>query len=82
MPASSEDDDALPLTQLTPRTLLGAPGSDRETVAHLYATQIASAIATKDPDEERTVLVGLGLVKPQPSREQFFDLVELVVQCL
>lgn len=81
MPQSGED-DALPLTHLTARTLLGAPGSERETVGHMYASQIASAISTKDPHEERTVLVGLGLVNESTSREEFFDLMDLVVQCL
>lgn len=75
-------DDMLPLSQLTARTLLGGATPERETIGQLYSVQLASAIATKNPNETRTVLVGLGLTRPEPSREQFFDLMELVMQCL
>ncbi|TVY85759.1 hypothetical protein LAWI1_G006756, partial [Lachnellula willkommii] len=68
----------LPLGHLTPKTLLGAGGDQRETMGHLYATQIASAIATRDPEETRTVMVGFGLEKVDMARETFFDLIELV----
>jgi proteasome assembly chaperone 3 len=76
------NDDMLPLPQLTARTLLGGATPERETTGQLYAVQLASAIATKNPDETRTVMVGMGLTNPEPSREQFFDLMELAVQCL
>lgn len=68
----------LPLSHLTPKTLLGAGGEQRETLGHLYASQIASAIATRNPEENRTVLVGFGLQKVDMEREAFFDLIELV----
>jgi proteasome assembly chaperone 3 len=68
----------LPLAHLTPRTLLGAGGEQRETLGHLYASQIASAIAIRNPEETRTVLVGFGLHKVDLQREAFFDLMELV----
>lgn len=68
----------LPLGHLTPKTLLGAGGEQRETIGHLYASQIASAIATRNPEETRTVLVGLGLQKVDMERETFFDLLELI----
>jgi proteasome assembly chaperone 3 len=68
----------LPLGHLTPKTLLGAGGEQRETIGHLYASQIASAIAKRDPEETRTVLVGLGLQKLDVEREGFFDLLELI----
>ena len=51
-------------------------------MGQLYATQIASVIASKNPGESRTVLVGLGLSKVEASREAFFDIVELVFKCL
>ena len=70
----------LPLGHLTPKTLLGAGGEQRETIGHLYASQIASNIATRNPEETRTVLVGLGLHKVDMEREAFFDLIELVQQ--
>lgn len=68
----------LPLGHLTPKTLVGAGGDQRETIGHLYASQIASAIATRNPEETRTVMVGLGLEKVDTERETFFDLIELV----
>lgn len=68
----------LPLNHLTPKTLLGAGGEDREIVGHLYASQIASAIATRNPEETRTVLVGFGLERVNKEREGFFDLIELL----
>lgn len=68
----------LPLGHLTPKTLLGAGGEQRETIGHLYASQIASAIATRNPEETRTVLVGLGLQNVDVEREAFFDLLELI----
>jgi proteasome assembly chaperone 3 len=68
----------LPLGHLTPKTLLGGGGEQRETIGHLYASQIASAIATRSPEETRTVMVGFGLEKVDMERESFFDLIELV----
>lgn len=68
----------LPLGHLNPKTLLGAGGEQRETMGHLYASQIASTISTKNPEETRTVLVGLGLLKVELERESFFDVLELV----
>ncbi|RDW89143.1 hypothetical protein BP6252_01175 [Coleophoma cylindrospora] len=72
------DSDMLPLGHLTPKTLMGAGGEQRETIGHLYASQIASIIATRDPEETRTVLVGLGLQKLESNRDAFFDLLELI----
>ncbi|MCJ1299930.1 hypothetical protein MMC08_002724 [Hypocenomyce scalaris] len=82
LPASSEEGDLLPIAHLTPKTLLGGSTPERETMGQLYATQIASVIASKNPGESRTVLVGLGLSKVEASREAFFDIVELVFKCL
>lgn len=74
----TDNSDMLPLGHLTPKTLLGAGGEQRETIGHLYASQIASAIATRNPEETRTVMVGFGLEKVDMAREAFFDLIELV----
>ncbi|KAE8450169.1 hypothetical protein EG329_006950 [Mollisiaceae sp. DMI_Dod_QoI] len=73
----ADNSDMLPLGHLTPKTLLGAGGEQRETIGHLYASQIASAISTRNPEDTRTVLVGLGLQKLDMEREAFFDLLEL-----
>ncbi len=68
----------LPLGHLSPKTLIGGGGEQRETLGHLYAVQIASVIATKNPEESRTVVVGLGLQKVDMEREAFFDMLELL----
>ncbi|KAI0124399.1 hypothetical protein BJ170DRAFT_83814 [Xylariales sp. AK1849] len=78
MPNSS----LLPLSHLTPKTLLGGGGDERESSGQLYAVQIASLIARRDLEERRTLIVGLGLLKPKPDRESFFDLIELVQKVL
>ncbi|KAK9769243.1 putative Proteasome assembly chaperone 3 [Seiridium cardinale] len=72
------DTSLLPLPHLTPKTLLGGGGEERESSGQLYAVHIASFIARKDSDEKRTLLVGLGLLKPKPDRESFFDVIELI----
>jgi proteasome assembly chaperone 3 len=57
---------------------MGGGGEQRETLGHLYAVQIASIIATRNPEETRTVVVGLGLQKVDMEREAFFDMLELL----
>jgi proteasome assembly chaperone 3 len=68
----------LPLNHFTPKTLMGGGGEERETLGHLYASQIATVIATRNPEERRTVIVGLGLLKVDMEREAFFDIMELL----
>lgn len=82
--ASSSDgeDSLLPSTHLTPTTLLGGSTSERETIGQLYATQIASAIVMKDPQEQRTVVVGLGLIKFEANRDTFYDIIDMVMASL
>lgn len=82
MSSGNEEDNLLPMAHLSPKTLLGGSTSERETVGQLYATQIASAIVTRNPEEKRTVLVGLGLSKFEARREVFYDTVDLVMKCL
>ena len=89
----SEDGDAdghdttslalLPMTHLTPTTILGGGTiPERETMGQLLATQTASLIAAKNPDESRMLVLGLGLRKTDADREVFFDLIDLVRRCL
>lgn len=68
----------LPLSHLSPKTLMGGGGEQRETLGHLYAVQIASVIATRNPEESRTIIMGLGLQKVDMEREAFFDMLELL----
>jgi proteasome assembly chaperone 3 len=73
---------SLPASHLTPTTLLGAGNEDRETVGHLYAAQLASHLTLRDPEEKRTLVVGLGLKSVDTAREAFFDVLELVQQVI
>jgi proteasome assembly chaperone 3 len=70
------------MAHLTPKTLLGGSTPERETVGQLYATQIASTIATKNSQENRTLVFGLGLSKFEANRESFYDILDLVNKCL
>ncbi|KAI1332080.1 hypothetical protein F5Y16DRAFT_394781 [Xylariaceae sp. FL0255] len=72
----------LPMSHLTPKTLLGGGGEARESLAQLYAVQIASHIARRDSEERGTLVVGLGLKKLRPEREAFFDVLELIQKVL
>ncbi|KAL2039122.1 hypothetical protein N7G274_008171 [Stereocaulon virgatum] len=82
LPSGGNEDALLPIAHLTPKTLLGGSTSERETVGQLYATQIASVIVTRNPEEKRTVIIGFGLKQYESNREVFYDTVELVEQCL
>lgn len=82
LPADSEEDGLLPLPYLSPITLLGGADPEREMMGRLYGTQIASAIATKNPGDNRVVVVGLGLGKIEADRDTFFDIMELVLRCI
>ena len=79
---SSNEDSLLPMSHLSPKTLLGASNSERETTGQLYAVQIASAILTRNPDERRQVLVGLGLRDVQGGRHAFYDIIDLALRCI
>ena len=82
LPSATGEDSLLPMTHLTPKTLLGGATEERETLGQLYAAQIASLIASKNPEEKRTVMVGLGLSKVEASREDFYNTIDLVRKCL
>jgi proteasome assembly chaperone 3 len=73
---------SLPASHLTPTTLLGAGGEERETVGQLYAAQLASHLTLRDPDEKRTLVLGLGMKNVDTAREAFFDVLELVQQVI
>ncbi|KAI1342069.1 hypothetical protein F5Y15DRAFT_331678 [Xylariaceae sp. FL0016] len=72
----------LPMAHLTPKTLLGGGGEERESLAQLYAVQIASQMVRRDSEERRTLVLGLGIHTLRPEREAFFDVLELVQKVL
>ncbi|ETI23650.1 hypothetical protein G647_05452 [Cladophialophora carrionii CBS 160.54] len=76
------DDGLLPSSRFSPRTLLGAGGTDREAMGQLYASQIAHAIVTKSPEENRALMLGLGLAKVELDREVFLQIIDLVLSVL
>lgn len=79
-----EQDGLLPSSHFEPKALLGAAsGTGRETLGHLYSSQIASAVKQKEPGEQRTLVLGLGLVKAEVNdREMFSAIVDLILQVL
>ena len=79
---TDENTDMMPMTHITATTILGGTIPELDTMGQLCATQIASAVLTKNPEERRTVVVGLGLQRATTSRNEYFDLVELAMKCL
>jgi proteasome assembly chaperone 3 len=67
---------------LTATTILGGTIPDLEVLGQTLATQIASAIKTRDSREARMVVVGMGLEKNMSAREEFSELVGLVLNIL
>jgi proteasome assembly chaperone 3 len=83
--SSSTEDVLLPSARFTPRSLLGAGNPQREMMGQLYASQIASAITTKNAEETRTLVLGLGLGQEagmEADRETFLKIVELVLEVI
>ncbi|KAF2648281.1 hypothetical protein K491DRAFT_670882 [Lophiostoma macrostomum CBS 122681] len=82
----SDDDtppsDLLPLHHLTATTILGGMVPELGVLGQTIATQIASAVLTRDPGEKRMVVVGLGLDASMSGRKEFSELVGLVLGVL
>jgi proteasome assembly chaperone 3 len=81
-PETDDDDSLLPLTHLTPTTLLGGTVPEREAAGQLLAVQIASIITTRNKDEGRMIVCGLGLKSAELDQPSYLELVELVGKCL
>ncbi|KAH4178321.1 hypothetical protein HBH43_043320 [Parastagonospora nodorum] len=80
-----EDDpssDLLPMHHLTATTILGGTVPELEILGQTLATQIASAIKTRDERETRIVVLGMGLDKSMASRGQFGALIGLVLEVI
>jgi proteasome assembly chaperone 3 len=74
--------DLLPMHQLTATTILGGTIPELEILGQTLATQIASSIKTRDEREARMVVLGMGLDKSMIAREQFSELIGLVLEVI
>lgn len=67
---------------LTATTILGGTIPELDVLGQTLATQIASAVMTRDSRERRMVVVGMGLDKSMSGREEFGELMGLVLGVL
>lgn len=74
--------ELLPFPHLTATTIFGVRGTQADTLGQLYATQIATAISTKNPEEGRLLVLGLGLEDMQADSSSFVQVLELVLSCM
>jgi proteasome assembly chaperone 3 len=81
-----EDDDPnsdlLPMHHLTATNILGGTIPELDILGQTLATQVASAIKTRDERETRIVVLGMGLDKSMVTREEFSELVGLVLEVI
>jgi len=79
-----DDDDAqlLPMPHLTATTILGGRAQNADTIGELYATQIASAIAAKNPEEKRLLVLGMGMSKVETDGQSYMEVLQLVLECI
>ncbi|KAH7392956.1 hypothetical protein BKA66DRAFT_457286 [Pyrenochaeta sp. MPI-SDFR-AT-0127] len=74
--------DLLPMHHLTATTILGGTVPAIDTLGQTLATQIASAIKTREERESRLVVVGMGLDRNMAGREEYGQLIGLVLEIL
>ncbi|KAF1844813.1 uncharacterized protein K460DRAFT_354690 [Cucurbitaria berberidis CBS 394.84] len=74
--------DLLPMHHLTATTILGGTIPELDVLGQTIATQVASAIKTRDERETRMVVIGLGLDKNMVGREEFGELVGVLLQVI
>lgn len=68
--------------QLTATTILGGTVPELDVLGQTLATNVASAIKTRNDREMRTVVLGLGLDRSMSERAAFSELVGLVLAVL
>ena len=64
---------------LTATTILGGTIPELEVLGQTLATQVASAVKTRNERETRMVVVGMGLDRTMVARDEFSELVGLVL---
>lgn len=74
--------DLLPMHHLTATTILGGTVPELNILGQTLATQLASALKTRDEREARMVVLGMGLDKSMIGREEFSELVGLVLEVI
>lgn len=55
---------------------------ERETAGQLLATQVASLILKRNPEERRTLAMGLGIQSKNLESDEFMELVDLCLKVL
>lgn len=78
--ADDEDSQLLPMPHLNATTICGNSNTERETLGQLFATQVASAIAVRRPEEKRLLVVGMGFAKANVDPQNFLAALELALQ--
>ncbi|KAI5205596.1 hypothetical protein AUEXF2481DRAFT_1773 [Aureobasidium subglaciale EXF-2481] len=83
-PSSETDVDAslLPFAHLTATTVLGGTRGEFEVLGQTLATTIATALLMRNPEEQRMLVLGLGLEKADYGRETFDELIGACLECL
>lgn len=74
--------DLLPMHQLTATTILGGTVAELDVLGQTLATQIASVIKTRNERETRMVVIGTGLDKTMIGRDEFTELIGLVLEVI
>lgn len=79
--SGNSDNSLLPRSDLTATTVLGGTKREEEVIGQTLATTVASAILVKRPNEERMLVLGLGLQR-SIGKEGFEELVGLLLNVL
>lgn len=70
------------MAHLTASTVLGGTVPESNIMGQLLASQIGSAILSKDKSESRLLVVGMGLAKRSVAPQEYADLVGLALEVL
>jgi proteasome assembly chaperone 3 len=83
-PSAETDVDAslLPFAHLTATTVLGGTRGEFDILGQTLATTLATAMLMRNPEEQRMLVVGLGLEKADQGREAFDELIGACLECL
>lgn len=82
MDEGAPDSTLLPFSHLTATTVLGGTKPEYEILGQTLATTIASAILMRRPDEQRMLVLAIGLENADLARDGFEALVGLCLDVL